>query len=123
MHRSALTLLLFAAVPLAQAAGDPVVGKAIFAQCLACHTIELGAADLVGPNLRGVLGKPAATNRPGFVYSEALKKSGLVWDDATLDAWIRNPVELVPGAKMEFVGLTKKDKRENVIAYLKEALK
>jgi cytochrome c len=122
MRRPVIALLLIAAAPLAQAAGDPVAGKAIFAQCTACHTIEKGAADLVGPNLRGVLGKPAATNRPGFAYSEALKKSNLVWDDGTLDAWIKNPVMLVPGAKMEFVGLTKKDKRESLIAYLKEAL-
>ncbi len=101
--------------------GDPVVGKAIFAQCAACHTIARGAANLVGPNLFGVLGKKAATNRKDFAYSVALKKSGLVWDDATIDNWIKNPAAFVPGAKMEFVGLTKKDKRQNVIAYLHQA--
>jgi cytochrome c len=104
-------------------AGDPVAGKAIFGQCLACHTVEPGAADGVGPNLRGVLGKPAATNRPGYAYSEALKAAKLTWDDATLDTWIKNPVAMVPGSKMEFVGLSKRDKREDVIAYMKDALK
>ena len=110
------------ATPLAQAA-DPVAGKAIFGQCLACHTIEPGAADLVGPNLRGVMGKAAATNRPGYAYSDALKAAKLTWDDATLDTWIKNPVAMVPGSKMEFIGLTKRDKREDVIAYMKDALK
>jgi cytochrome c len=109
--------------PLARADGDPVVGKAIFAQCLACHSFDPAAPDAVGPNLHGVLGKPAASNRPGFAYSAALKASGLTWDDATLDAWIKNPAVLVPGTKMEFVGLTKKEKRDDVIAYLKEVLK
>jgi cytochrome c len=121
--RPALAVLgLVMMIPCARADPDPVAGKAVFAQCLACHTIDAGAPDQVGPNLRGVLGKPAATNRAGFQYSEALKKSGLTWDDATLDAWIRNPAVLVPGTKMEFVGLTKREKRENVIAYLKQAL-
>lgn len=107
----------------AQGAGDPVAGKAIFAQCLACHVIEAGPNGPIGPNLRGVLGKRAASNRSDFAYSDALKKSGLTWDDATLDTWIKNPATLVPGTKMEFVGLTKKEKRDDVIAYLKEALK
>lgn len=52
-----------------------------------------------------------------------LKKSGLVWNDATLDAWIKNPTALVPGAKMEFVGLSSKGKRDSLMAYLRDALK
>ena len=117
-------LWLSAAAGTAHAAtsdGDPVVGKAIYAQCAACHTIAKGAPNLVGPNLSGVLGKKAATNRKEFAYSAALKKSGLVWNDATLDNWIKNPAAFVPGSKMDFVGLTKKDKRQNVIAYLHQA--
>ncbi len=105
----------------ATSGGDPVVGKAIFAQCAACHAISKGAPNLVGPNLFGVLGKKAATNRKDFAYSAALKKSGLVWDDAAIDNWIKNPAAFVPGSTMDFVGLTKKDKRQNVIAYLKQA--
>jgi cytochrome c len=115
----AFTLLAGSSVAVAE--GDPEAGKAIFVLCAACHTLEEGAANNVGPNLRGVLGKPAATNRKDFAYSDALKASALVWDEATLDAWIKNPAAVVPGTKMEFVGLTKKDKRENVLAYLKQA--
>jgi cytochrome c len=103
------------------AGGDPVVGKAIFAQCAACHTLNKGGPNNVGPNLYGVLGKKAATNRKDFAYSPALKQSGLVWDEATLDNWIKNPAVFVPKSKMEFVGLTKKDKRVNVIAYLRQS--
>lgn len=102
--------------------GDPEQGKEIFKQCGACHTIEAGGPNNVGPNLHGVLGKHAATNHQAdFDYSAALKASGLTWDDATLDKWIRNPAELVPGTKMEFVGLSSKQKREAVLAYLKQA--
>ena len=103
--------------------GDPVAGKAIFVLCAACHTAGAGGADLVGPNLHGIFGKTAGTNRKSFDYSRALKESSIVWDDATIDAWIKNPVGLLPGTKMEYVGLTKKEKRANLIAYLKEATK
>jgi cytochrome c len=103
--------------------GDPVAGKAIFALCAVCHTLEAGGADLVGPNLHGVFGKASGTNRQGFAYSAALQAAAILWDDTTIDAWIRNPVGVVPATKMEFVGLTKRDKRENLIAYLKEATK
>ena len=118
-----LFLMLLGTVKAVLAQGDAEAGKAIFAQCQACHSVEPGGPELVGPSLRGVLGKPAATNRPGYAYSDALKKSGLVWNDATLDAWIKNPTALVPGAKMEFVGLSSKSKRDSLMAYLKEVLK
>ena len=119
----AIAALMLSAICGAWAAGDADAGKALFAQCAACHTIDPGGPVMVGPVLRGVLGKPAATRDAGYAYSDALKNSGLVWDDATLDAWIKNPAGLVPGAKMEFVGLTSKGKRDNLVAYLKEALK
>lgn len=105
-----------------RADGDPELGKQIFNQCAACHTIEAGGPNKTGPNLHGVLGKRAATNHHAdFDYSPALKASGLTWDDATLDTWIKNPAALVPSTKMEFIGLSKKEKRDAVIAYLKQA--
>jgi cytochrome c len=115
---TALLAPVLAATP-ALAAGDPVRGAQQFIVCKACHTVDAGQPDRTGPNLNGVFGKPAATNRPRFKYSAALKASRLVWDDATLDAWLTDPVKKVPGTAMHFIGVPRKPNRDNIIAYLK----
>ena len=56
----------------------------------------------------------------GFVYSEALTNAGLVWDEATLDAWIARPTEVVPGTTMVFAGITDPQQRADLVAYLKQ---
>jgi len=112
-------LLLTATAP-AFAAGDPVLGQRQFGQCMACHNLAKGGPNSTGPNLYGVLGKPAATGKPGYVFSDALKKAGIVWTDDKLDAWLKSPATLVPGTKMAFVGIPKQVNRDNLIAYLKQ---
>ena len=109
-------------VMLAHAQGDPVEGKSQFAQCTACHTIEAGAASPVGPNLHGVFGRKAGSTA-GFVYSDAMKASGIVWDEAKLDAYITKPSAFIPGNKMAFIGLAKANVRANIIAYMQAATK
>ena len=125
MMRKAVVLSLFFA-PLvafsAQAAGDPVLGKRQFAPCTSCHTLAKGEPDKVGPNLHGVMGSKAGT-RGAFNYSDALKKSGIVWDEAKLDEYIKKPSAFIPGNKMAFVGVVKDDVRANIVAYVKEATK
>lgn len=93
------------------------VRPAAFAQCAACHTTQPGVNG-VGPSLAGIYGTKAG-EVPGYVFSDALKNSGLTWDDATLDKWIAGPAKLVPGTRMTFAGLPDPDKRKAVIAYLK----
>jgi cytochrome c len=87
-----------------------------FAQCMSCHTVESGK-NLIGPSLHGVVGRKAAS-LPGFAYSDALKTSGLTWDEATLDRWLAAPAKLVPGTKMTFFGLPDPAKRKELIAWL-----
>jgi cytochrome c len=116
----ALTSLPFTA---ARAEGDPEMGKRQFGACLACHTVEAGGPNRIGPNLHGILGKKAGTNTPDFAYSDALKNSGIVWNDENLIAWIKKPSALIQGSKMTFIGLPKEEAQENVLAYLKEATK
>lgn len=108
---------------IALAAGDAVKGEVQFGPCTACHTVVEGGAELIGPNLFGVNGKPAATRSKTYDYSAALKSSAIVWTDENLDLWIKGPGALVPGAKMEFTGVSRAETRANIIAYLKSMKK
>jgi len=102
----------------AHAEGDVAKGKKIFKKCVACHTVEQGGKNKIGPNLFDIVGKPAAQVK-GFKYSKAMVKSGLTWDDATLDLYLTKPRKLVKKTKMTFAGLKKEKQRNDVIAYLK----
>lgn len=98
-------------------AAQPIgVPPAAFLQCRSCHTLEPGR-NLIGPSLHGVVGRRAASDLR-FVYSNALKASGLTWDEKTLDAWLAGPTKLVPGSKMIFTGMPDAGKRQEVIDYL-----
>ncbi len=95
-------------------------GKTLFMRCMACHTVDKGGANKVGPNLAGVVGRKSASVK-GFNYSAAMKKANLTWDQATLDKWLTRPATLVPGTSMVFAGLTNPDDRKSLIEYLKTA--
>jgi cytochrome c len=114
----AFALIAAPSAAFAQAAPNPVLGKAQFGQCTICHDATKGGPDKIGPNLWGVVGAKAGQHRPKFAYSPQLKASGLTWDAATLDRWIKSPGEVVKGTKMEFIGIGRKATRDNIIAYL-----
>ncbi|MBV8209952.1 MAG: c-type cytochrome [Burkholderiaceae bacterium] len=97
------------------AKGDPAHGQTVYQACMGCHSLD---EDDVGPKHRGVVGRVAGTV-PGYAYSPALKKSGLVWTPANLDRWLTNPQGFVPGAKM-FFSLSNAKDRADVISYLAE---
>lgn len=110
-------LMLSASLPPARA-GDS--GQAIFENnCSICHSIEPGK-NKIGPSLAGVVGRKSGSV-PGYSYSDANKKSGLTWDEATLDKYLTDPRAVVPGTKMLFAGLKNPEDRKAVIAYLKQA--
>jgi len=112
-------MLAIAAMTLTHSAmaADANAGKAFFtAQCGLCHTAapnDNGGGQ--GPNLQGVLGRKAASNSQ-FGYTDALKKSGLSWDAATLDHFLANPTVTVPGSAM-VIPVPSTDDRANIIAY------
>jgi cytochrome c len=104
----------------ALAAGDAERGAKVFAQCRACHSTTPGE-HLTGPSLAHIYGRNAATAEGFRRYSQALQKSGAVWNEATLDKWLANPEALVPGTTMTFPGIKDSGQRADVIAYLRAA--
>lgn len=101
--------------------GDPAKGQRVFnQQCRACHTVEKGGASVAGPNLHGVFGRKAGTAE-GYAFSEAMIKSGIVWDDQTMAEYNRDPKGKVPGTKMVFNGIKQPAQLADLVAYLKQA--
>lgn len=104
----------------AVAAGDAERGASAYRACIACHSLEPGR-HLTGPSLANVFGRKAG-EAPGFQrYSDALKNSGVVWDEKTLDAWLRDPASLIPGNTMTYPGMKDGMTRRDLIAYMKAA--
>ncbi len=100
------------------ASADPARGAAAFKKCAACHSIEKGGANGIGPNLWGVVGAKHA-HMAGFSYSPALQTlADKAWDWASLDAWIKNPRAAIPGNKMAFAGVGKAQERADILVYL-----
>ena len=99
------------------AGADPAKGADVFKKCQACHTIDKGAANGLGPNLWSAFGKPHG-HVPGFAYSDALKGTAGNWDWKSMSDWLANPKKYAPGTKMTFAGLGNPEDRANVMAYL-----
>ncbi len=92
-------------------------GKAIFAKCKSCHTVDKGKPNGVGPNLFGVVNRPKG-KAEGFKYSEAMLAKGTDWTFENLAAFLTNPKAYVAGTKMVFAGLPGAADRADLIAYL-----
>ena len=100
------------------ASADVAAGEKAFAKCIACHTINQGGANGIGPNLWAIMGDPVAHGRAGFAFSDALKKVGGNWTFEQMDAWLTSPRSFANGTKMSFAGLSRPEERANLIAYL-----
>ncbi len=94
-------------------------GEMLFGFCAGCHSLRPGENRLA-PSLAGLFGRRAGSV-PGFPYSQALKRSGIVWNEQTLDAWLADPRRFVPGTIMPFQGLPDAKDRAAIIAFLKDA--
>jgi len=110
-----LALLVMAVPALAQSAGE-----AVFNRCKVCHSLAPGKHSPVGPNLHGLFGRTAGAT-PGFSFSPAMQKSGVVWNDDTLTKFLRDPQGFIPGNRMGFPGIKDDKELADLLAYLKQA--
>lgn len=100
------------------AAMDMAKGESVTKKCTSCHTFEKGGANGTGPNLYGIVGRPAASVA-GFNYSAPMAESSITWDYESLDAYLERPALYVKGTAMTFVGLKKEEDRAAVIEYMR----
>jgi cytochrome c len=120
-------MVMGAALALAPIGGalaqDAEAGQRVFNQCRACHTINAGGRNGVGPNLHGFWGRQAGQVQ-GFRYSanmQQLAQQGLTWDEATLRRYLTNPKDVVPNGSMAFNGIRNEQQMNDLLAYLQRA--
>lgn len=102
--------------------GDAARGDRDFRACAPCHSLEPDR-NMTGPSLAGLWGRKAGS-LPSFErYSDALKSSGIIWDDRSLDGWLTDPDRMVPDNEMPFNGIKDARDRADLLAFLKEATK
>ena len=93
-------------------------GAKVFAKCSACHTIEQGGANGIGPNLFAVMGTKIGAHAAGYAYSPALSGHGGEWTWENMDAWLKNPRAFADGTKMSFAGLSSAEDRAALMVYM-----
>ena len=117
LKMAAVALLILPVYIIPAAAQDAAAGEKVFkTQCAVCHSAVQGKNG-IGPSLHEVVGRTAGTV-PNYQYSAANKNSGLTWDDAALDRYLKAPQQVVPGTKMTYAGLKNDTQRADLIAYL-----
>jgi cytochrome c len=99
---------------------DAAKGAEVFKKCAACHTVNQGGANGIGPNLYATVGEAIAQGKGGYAFSDALKAVGGTWDFDKMNAWLTSPRKFAPGTKMTFAGLGNPQDRANVILYLNQ---
>jgi cytochrome c len=105
-------LLLAAAASVAQDAPTPNA----FLECAVCHSVD--GINGTGPTLKGIIGRKSGSV-PGFRYSHAMKNAAITWDAISLDQYLADPQNFIPGNIMPFSGLAEAAQRAAIIAYLK----
>jgi cytochrome c len=97
---------------------DAATGEKLFVQCAGCHQVGPSARAGFAPHLNDLFGRRAGST-PDFAYSDAMKASGIVWNDQTLAAFLHDPDKLVPGTRMRFWGIGDERRIAALLAYLR----
>jgi cytochrome c len=119
MRRFLIAGLAVAASAGAIQAQDLSAGETSFRKCAPCHSIGEDAANKVGPILNGLDGRKAGVVE-GFNYSDANKNSGITWNEASIEEYIKDPRAKVPGTKMVFAGIKNDKELKDLWGYLKQ---
>jgi cytochrome c len=117
--KTIMVLALVTAAATSAHAQDAATGAKVFKVCHICHRIGPGAKNLVGPELNGLDGRHSGT-APGYNYSDANKRSGIVWNEKTFKKYIKDPRGDIPGTKMAFAGIKNKKEIDDLWAYIKQ---
>lgn len=88
--------------------------------CRACHSLNDGGPNMIGPALHGFFGTEVGS-RSGFEYSAVMRNADFVWTPEALNAWLAQPGRFLPGNRMTFAGVLKQEDRDDLIAYLLDA--
>jgi cytochrome c len=102
--------------------GDASRGQQDFRACAPCHSFEPDR-NMTGPSLANLWGRKAGALPSFDRYSDALKSSGIIWDDRALDGWLTDPQRMVPDNDMPFEGIKDARVRTDLLAFLKDATK
>jgi cytochrome c len=113
-----VSILLFLLQGCSPSGTDAATGARAFKQCASCHQVGVNARAGFGPQLNGLFGRRAGST-PDFAYSDAMKRSGIVWDERTLAAYLRDPKKFVPETKMRFWGIGDENEILAIQAYLR----
>ena len=87
--------------------------------CRACHSLDRGGPNMIGPALHGFFGRVVGTHS-GFEYSAAMRDADFVWSPEAMNAWLAQPGRFLPGNRMTFAGVQRQEDRIDLIAYLLE---
>ena len=101
------------------ALGDVASGEKIFKKCAACHSINKGGKNKIGPALYNVVGR-AVGGLDGYKYSKTLASYGKEWTFEELNGFLLKPASYLKGTKMSYAGLRKEKDRASVIKYLNQ---
>jgi cytochrome c len=118
----AIATLMLIALPYRAMAepGNPTRGERMYRACVACHSLEPNR-NMTGPSLAEIWNRKSGSLASFPRYSPALKSAGIVWNDDTLDEWIKDPQHFIPGNTMTFQGVKDARQRADLLAFLKDA--
>ncbi len=115
-----LALSISSSVYAQNTGNETSLGTRVFRACGACHSLEKDR-NMTGPSLAGIWNRKAGTLASFPRYSDAMKHSGITWDQQSLDGYLKNPSEFMPGNHMTYAGVPDEKARSSLIAFLKSA--
>ncbi len=122
MRSLTIAMVMLTALPYRAMAepSSPARGERMYRACVACHSLEPNR-NMTGPSLAEIWSRKAGSLTSFPRYSPALKSSGIIWNDDTLDEWIKDPQHFIPGNTMTFAGMKDRRQRADLLAFLKDA--